>query len=387
MRDVRSWECVTPGRRVFIQSLAPDPATITFRFKTPFVDFPYAAALPATAPVPLNIVAGSGYDTRIVSSGPYQIGKYERDSSLVLTRNPYWVETSDQARRAFPDKVVTTFGINPTAISARLISDQGQDQQAVSLSPVPPQDASDVADGAAKRSHDGYDNGVRFLVFSTTNPVLADVRVRQALEWAFPHLDARSSEGGAFVGDIATGVISPALGAFVSQDLYKTPEQRGDPAMTRQLLAEAGIHDLALTYAVPNTPTALATAAVVASAYRLAGVTLKIVPDNGTPSDADLVEVAEQPPWPAASAVVPGLFPCLTCDPALQVLLQQALSETDLEKADQRYASVDKMVMQEALVIPLYFTTTLSVHGSKVGNTTPASGFDGLVDLANLAVR
>lgn len=365
----------------------PDPGTIAFRFRLRFVDFPYAAALPATAPVPLSIGAGDGYDTRIVSSGPYKIEKYVRDTSLVLTRNPYWDGKSDQARKAFPDKVVTTFGINPTVIDARLVADKGQDQQAVSLSPVLAQDVDGVMNQAGNRTQGGYDNGVTFLAFSTTNPVLADVRVRRALEWAFPHLDARAADGGATLADIGTGVISPELGGFAQQDVYKTPGQRGDPAATRQLLAEAGIHDLTLTYDVPNTPTALATAAVVASAYRLAGVTLKVVPNDGTAPDADLVGVSQVPPWPAASAVIPALLPCLTCYPTLQVQLKQALVETDLTKADRLYASVDKLIMEQALVIPRYFTKTLSVHGSKVRNTTPAAGYNGLIDLANLALR
>jgi peptide/nickel transport system substrate-binding protein len=376
-----------PVRARLVNVDAPDPTTLVFRFSTPFVDFPYAAALPATAPVPVTVDAKTAYDTRIVSTGPYKIETYERDASLVLVRNPFWDPGSDPARKAFPDKVVTTFGLSPTAIDARLISNKGPDQQAVSLSPVLAQDVAAVGDHARKRSRAGYDNGVSFLVFSTTNPVLADVRVRQALEWAFPHLDARSSEGGAGAGEIATGIIAPALGGFAEQDVYPTKDQRGDPAATRQLLAEAGVHDLTLTYGVPSTPEALATAAVVASAYRLAGVTLKVVPNDVTPSTPDLVTVSAQPRWPAASAYVPALFPCTACDPGLQVLLEQAAVETDLKRADKLYQAFDKLVMEQALVIPRYVTKPLSLHGSKVGNTTPSAAFNGLVDLANLAVR
>lgn len=375
-----------PVRSRLVGVDAPDPSTLVFRFRTPFVDFPYAAALPATAPVPLTVNAGSGDDTRIVSSGPYKIEKYERDASLVLVRNPFWDSGSDPARKAFPDKVVTTFGLSPTAIDARLIADAGPDQQAVSLSPVLAQDVVAVGDHARKRSRAGYDNGVSFLAFSTTNPVLADVRVRQALEWAYPHRDARSSEG-VGVGDIATGIISPALGGFAKQDVYQTEDQRGDPAATRQLLAEAGVHDLTLTYSVPNTPAALATAAVVASAYRLGGVTLTVVPRDGTSSDSDLVAISQQPPWPAAGAYVPALFPCTICDPGLQVLLEQTAVETDLKRANKLYQDLDRLVVEQALIIPGYFTKTLSLQGSKVGNTAPSAGFSGLVDLANLAVR
>jgi peptide/nickel transport system substrate-binding protein len=376
-----------PIRSRLVAIDTPDSTTLAFRFSSPFVDFPYAAALPATAPVPLTVGDAAEYDTRIVSSGPYKIETYERDVSLTLVRNAEWNATSDPARKAFPDKVVTSFGLDPATIGERLISDQGQDQQAVSLSPVVAQNVEDLPKGARKRSHEGFDNGVSFLAFSTTNPVLADVRVRQALEWAYPHVDARSAEGGATAADIATGVIPPGLAGFAEQDLYKTPDQKGDPAATRQLLAEAGVHDLGLTYAAPTTPAGLATAAAVVSAYRLAGVTVTVDLDHEGPVTADLRPVVAQPPWPAASGYLPALFPCGSCDATLQGLLEQALTETDRDKADMLYQSLDRAILQQALVIPLSFTKRLSVHGSKVRNTTPSVGFDGLVDLANLSVR
>jgi peptide/nickel transport system substrate-binding protein len=376
-----------PIRSRLVAIDTPDPTTLAFRFSSPFVDFPYAAALPATAPVPLTVGGAGEYDTRIVSSGPYKIEKYERDVSLTLVRNTNWNARSDPARKAFPDKLVTSFGLDPTTIGERLISDQGQDQQAVSLSPVVAQNVEELPEEVRKRSQDAFDNGVSFLAFNTTNPVLADVRVRQALEWAYPHVEARSSEGGATAADIATGVISPGLAGFAEQDVYKTLDQKGDPAATRQLLAEAGVHDLTLTYAAPTTPAGLATAAVVVSAYRLAGVTVTVLLDGEGHSAADLRTVVARPPWPAASAYLPPLFPCSRCDPDLQGLLEQAQAETDLDKAGELYQSLDRAILQQALVIPLSFGRTLSVHGSKVRNTTPSVGLDGLVDLANLSVR
>jgi peptide/nickel transport system substrate-binding protein len=211
--------------------------------------------------------------------------------------------------------------------------------------------------------------------------------VRQALQYAYPHVEVRQTEGGVTAADIATGIIAPSLDGYDKRDLYKTKDQNGDPATTRQLLAEAGVRDLSLTLDVPETPEALVTAAVVAAAYRQAGVTLTVVPGRSGATRADLTLVEHLPVLPTAEGVISMLDDCALCDPTLQVLRQQALAETDLKKADKLFAKVDEMVMEQALVLPRYFTKTLTVHGSAVRNTTPAAGYAGLPDLVNLAVR
>lgn len=371
----------------------PDPKTIVFHFAKPFVDFPYAAALPVTAPVPRAKDTGSAYDTQVVSSGPYKIASYVRGSSLTLTRNIYWDASSDLARKAFPDVVATTFGASATAIDARLMADTGLDQQAVSMSPVQPDDVDEVegSPSALARSQNGYDNGISFLAFNPASAALRNILVRQALEYAYPHFDARETEGGAVAADVATGVISPGLAAYRKLKIYDTPRMKGDPAQTRQLLAEAGVHALTLTYAAANTPAALATAAVVVSAYALAGVTIHLVPNDGSPPSADLIDVDYLPSRPTASDVLATLFSCHSplhyCDPLFDAALQVAQSEVDLMKADKEYAALNGMLMSQAVVIPRYATKRLDLHGSKVQNTEPAAGYQGLVDLANLAVR
>ena len=82
----------------------PDSKTIAFTFKDPHCDFPLAAALPTTVPVPAAKDAGPGnYETSVVASGPYKIKSYTRGDMLELEKNPNWDPTSDPIRHQYAD--------------------------------------------------------------------------------------------------------------------------------------------------------------------------------------------------------------------------------------------------------------------------------------------
>ncbi|MGZ4632790.1 MAG: ABC transporter substrate-binding protein, partial [Actinomycetes bacterium] len=107
-----------------------DEKTIVFTLNKAIGDFNYTTSLPTFAPVPKAKDTNVKYDDHPVSSGPYKIESYQRDKQLTLVRNESWDPKTDTIRKAYPDKIVTTFGLDPAVIDQRLIADAPADQTA-----------------------------------------------------------------------------------------------------------------------------------------------------------------------------------------------------------------------------------------------------------------
>ena len=71
---------------------------------------------------------------------------------------------------------------------------------------------------------------------------IADVRVRQAVNYAIDKVAYRDAVAGRYAatGELASTILAPGSLGYRPYDLYPTPGGRGDPAKARALLAEAG---------------------------------------------------------------------------------------------------------------------------------------------------
>ena len=83
-----------------------------------------------------------------------------------------------------------------------------------------------------------------FLVLGTHRKAgaIADVRVRQAVNYAIDKAAYRDAIAGRFAatGELASTILAPGSLGYRHYDLYPTPGGRGDPAKARALLAAAG---------------------------------------------------------------------------------------------------------------------------------------------------
>jgi peptide/nickel transport system substrate-binding protein len=80
---------------------------------------------------------------------------------------------------------------------------------------------------------------------------IADVRVRQAINYAVDKVAYRDAVAGRFAptGELASTILAPGSLGYHHYDLYPTPGGRSDPAKARALLADAGYpNGLALTF-------------------------------------------------------------------------------------------------------------------------------------------
>ena len=392
----------------------PDRYTIVFHFAKPFADADYAAALTTTAPVPVKKDTGVKYDNRPFSSGPYKIKTYQRGKAIDLVRNPFWDPKSSPAIGAYPDEVVGELALDGATIDQRIATGNGEDANAVTDKPnLEPASLQKYLNNDRYKNfvYKGLDGSTVYSAMNTVRGPFEDIKVRQAFEVAYPLATARTAAGGPLVGDFATDVLPPSLTSHQDLDVYgqKANDFKGDPARAKQMLADAGYpNGVTITTDVTDTGPASKVAAAVKAALAPAGFELdvkQIALSNyydtiGQPAtQPDLVAYAWIPDWPSASRVIPPLFTCSAikpqgnhnpsnyCDKGFDAQVDRALAETDRSKQEQIWKALDKLLIEEAVVLPRYFGITTWLYGKSVKNVRSSLPFGGEIDLANVAVQ
>ena len=143
------------GQADFDKAVTCDGNTITYRFKKPWPDFPFAiAALRAFDPYRADQDKGDKSKLTVFSNGPYMLDDkgWAEDSGGTFIRNPEWDGTEDTNRDANPDSVVFEVGIETEVIVDRLIADQGEDANAFTSRSVTPAQYPQITGDVAERA-------------------------------------------------------------------------------------------------------------------------------------------------------------------------------------------------------------------------------------------
>jgi peptide/nickel transport system substrate-binding protein len=197
-----------------------------------------------------------------IGTGPYVITERVQGDHISLeAREDYWgdeVEITDVTLRYFADAVAST-----NALSAGDV-DMLFNMQAPDL-------ISQFESDAAFQVLQGSSNGEVLVGLNNQAPPFDDVRVRQAIAYGIDRqavLDAAWAGYGELIG----AMVPPTDPYYEDlNDLYPY-----DPDAARELLAEAGAEDLAITFKVPNRPYATAVSEVIVSQLAEIGVTVTI---------------------------------------------------------------------------------------------------------------
>jgi peptide/nickel transport system substrate-binding protein len=302
---------------------------------------------------------------------------------------------------------VATFGLDPAVIDQRLIADAPADQTAVMLdSSVQAENlASVLADPAQKkRTASGLDGFTRYLAINTAK--VKDLKVRQAIEYGINKEAYRGTRGGKDSGDYATSVITPALKSHKDFNVYSAPPT-GDPAKAKSLLTEANAVGYKVTVDFPNTPQNAKSAASFKESLDKAGFKTALNPINPDvfydtvgkiKTSNELILAGWGPDWPNGSSVIPPLFDgkqivpegnqnfAQLNDPEVQTKLEEVNAETDLDKQAKLWGDLDQMIVEKGAVVPLLWTKTNAMTGSKVKNVY-LHAFYGELDMAALSVK
>lgn len=367
----------------------PNSTTIVFHLVRPFADWGWVASMPAFAPIPAK--AGMGipkYDHTPPSSGPYQVASYTVGSQVTLKRNPHWQKASDPARLGAPNTIVYDMGLDPDTLAQRMVDDQGNDRNGAGVpvtAAIVPKINSDPSVKA--RTTVSPSGAAEFLVLNTSRPGLKDLNVRKALEYAIDKQSVQTVAGGpTYAGKIATTLIPPGVQGYRHYDLYPAPAT-GDLAKAKKLLGNTKVPTLKLVYD-STAPGEDKQAISIQADLKKLGIKVKLLGQDSDTWQAtvsqsnnfDLTISGWQADYPGAYAQLQPVFASNQVgggnfnlskfkDPSVDAAINKATSITDSTKASAAWAAIDKQIMQQAPVVPLYYAHQAYLNGSNVTGT------------------
>ncbi|HWD46414.1 MAG TPA: ABC transporter substrate-binding protein, partial [Actinomycetota bacterium] len=187
--------------------VAPDARTLTITLDQPAEDFLSILTLSFFAPVPGEYAAsyavGDNYDGHVVGTGPYTLDTYDPGKTVVLIRNPNWDPATDPLRKARVDRIQVKLSVSTRSIQQAIEREEAD----LSLdSHIPQARIAELrADPERSRRLSVNPTGALLMLVLGTNPKaggIADVRVRQAVNYAIDKVAYRDAVAGRFA---ATG--------------------------------------------------------------------------------------------------------------------------------------------------------------------------------------
>lgn len=394
------------AQAVFDEHFFADGQKVTYKFDSPWGDFPAAAAgLFTTDPYQKSFDDGSTL-WKINSNGPYMMEEDEFDGAIGATfvRNPEYDPATDSTdlREALPDQFNFEFVSDSDVLFQRLVADSGDDQTAFTDANIPATFYSQVESGAiADRTLKSTSPYTRFLFINSLT--VTDPNVRRALSLALNKEGMIQAYGGDNYGEPSTSIVSNAVSGFQPNPAFADDDPAGDPEAAKALLNGA-TPEITVAYAV--SPTNEKLIPVIQQSFEAAGFivsTYPIAPDatpgyygqmadknkNGNKVDVFLGGWAAD--WPSMSTVV---VPILRSNPAdaesgvgfnygfysnaeVDDLIDQALAATDPAEQASLFLKADEIAGKDGAYIPVVQQKNYFLYGSKIGGFLPdvASSF------------
>ncbi len=168
---------------------------LTMKMEHPFPDMPYWVSFPAMGPIPERDSDPATYGRHPLATGPYKIAEYTPKKSLTLVRNDQWDPETDPGRHAYPDKFEFDFTVPIDRIDAVILGDSEQAATTLTDESVLPGDYRKAEEldrltvGSAPCTH----------WWSPDHRKITDIRVRQAIGYAYPY-EQQAEEAGAIFG-------------------------------------------------------------------------------------------------------------------------------------------------------------------------------------------
>ena len=205
----------------------PDDATVVFKLSQPSAPFLAAISSGWGAILPKSLIdQGWDFASKPVGTGPFVVKEFTRDSKIVLEKNAkYWMAGLPKLDRIvmniIPDRAVQVQGLVSGAIDA---------VEFVDVADFPVLQAS--KDVVIDKSLSAL---ILVMAMNNTNPELAKLKVRQAINYA---IDKQKVLDAAYGGGKVIGTFMDA-----GNDFYKdfTALYPYNPAKAKALLAEAKI--------------------------------------------------------------------------------------------------------------------------------------------------
>ncbi|HEX2314993.1 MAG TPA: ABC transporter substrate-binding protein [Thermomonospora sp.] len=333
---------------------------LVFRLRRPAPDFLALLTLPSAAAAPEEYDRYVPDDRRLrqntISNGPYRIARYRPGRSYVFEHNPAWDAASDPLRGRFADRIEITLGVGSAEEVARRIERGEADLSWDRPVPAAVVERLRGREGLALRPVPGRGP---YLVLGGRG-ALARREVRQALQYAVDRTAVIRILGGPEVARPQHTVIAPGNHGYFEHNAYPTPGDAGDPGRCRDLLGGTRLN---LTLIHENDHQSERIAEVLKDNLGDCGVKVRLTRKGS--HDAALVSV--RPEWfggNGRSALLPLLEEA--ANPLVEPLVEDALTAPDAARATGLWNQVDRLLMQEAAIVPLADAALPVQHSARV---------------------
>ncbi|GCE01445.1 ABC transporter substrate-binding protein [Embleya hyalina] len=385
----------------------PDAKTIIFHLASPQGDFPFAAAMGTTAPMPKSKDTKEQIDTKPFASGPYKITTHEPDKQLILDKNPNWDPASDSVRHQYVDQFKFEMGIPGATQFQRLTAAAGSDAAAFTLNERPDANfAQQIATDPALKNRVTDGIGPYANRFDINNLRITDVNVRKAMAIAFPRQSARLAEGGPTAGDFSTTIASPTqLGYAPYKSLFDGLPPDGDQAKAKQMLEAAGKVGQKVVLCINTTKVQQERALPIMDMLGKAGFQMErkeisdkeyydVIGKLDTP--CDLYWAGWGADWPTGSTVYTPVYDSRQVldngqnyakykNPAVDAEIDRILKITDTNAQAVEWMKLDEKIMQDVPSIPYIYQRHRLVYGPQIGGA--ALNSKGAIDLNNIFIK
>ncbi|HEX5478401.1 MAG TPA: peptide ABC transporter substrate-binding protein [Dehalococcoidia bacterium] len=291
-------------------------------------------------------------------TGPYKLDKWAIGDTLVLKAN-------DNFYLGAPTLKTVTFQLSGGS-SLQDYKDGNVDVSGIGLDDL--QSVQDQSNPLNKEYRTADDASVDYIGFNTSAPPFDDPKVRQAFAMA---VDRKKIASVILKGEIpaATGILPPGIPGYTSDD--KTLPY--DPAKAKQLLSQSkyanNMPKITLGESGAGAQVADTTQAIVQAWKDNLGIDVQVTQaesgtffqdiDNGKYQMFHLGWIMD---YPDPEDILDVLFDSQSkqnsthySNPQVDAKLEQARTETDGAKRTQIYQDVEKMVLNDAPWLPMFF--------------------------------
>jgi peptide/nickel transport system substrate-binding protein len=363
---------------------APDDYTVVFHLKEPFATLLWNLSDGAIGIVPYG--SGTEISQHPIGSGPFRFVSAEQDKDVIIERNEgYWGRKPKLSRVRFavvPD--MTTRALELRKGSADIVSNALSSDMVLTLQ----------RDSQLQVLH-APGTTLAYLAFNLRDPILKDVRVRQALAYAI--------DRGPMLEYLQRGFARPAYSVLPPESwAYNgdVPRYPFNPEKARELLDQAGYPAangvrFHLTMKTSTEAETRSLAAVFQQQLRDVGIALDIRTYEFATFFADVTHGAFQMyslRWIGGNED-PDIFEYIFdsdkfpphganrsfySNPRVDALIAEGRRELDQNARKQIYAEVQTILAEDLPYIDLWYIDNVVVHSKRVQDLTlnPSGNYD-----------
>ncbi|MGW7517635.1 ABC transporter substrate-binding protein [Streptomyces sp. NPDC054796] len=394
----------------------PNDKTIVFKLPKPNVDFEQMLAMPSGAPVRQDKDTKGKYGLKPFSAGPYKWQAYTPNKSMTLVRNPHWERSTDEVRKALPDKITLRLITNADEMDNRLINgDYDVDINGTGLSAAGRAKAIKDHRGNIDNPSTGY---IRYAVFPQTVKPFDNIHCRKAVIYGADKKSLQTARGGPLAGgDIGTNMLPKTVpGSDPSYDPYGATKNDGKPntEKAKEELKKCGKPDgFKTTIAVRNNKDVeVKSAESLQASLKKVGIeaeldqydgaqTTGIIgnPDVVKKKNYGIIIMGWGPDFASGQGYMMPLVHSKYIlpngnnnyselkDPEIDKMFSEAIAAETPEEAAGIYSEINKKVSEHAVYLPFVFEKNIKWRSSRLTNVYTTTNNNGFYDYASLGVK